>query len=99
LGVHLQRTRHSSRRILLPVSGWFIHFTLVSALVLNLIPFGRLPGIPDWVALVLAITFGFYGLLRKVGALGALEGLTLETLFAKRAQKSAGLKTEESILN
>ncbi len=37
---------------------------------------GRLP----WVALVLAITFGFYGLLRKVGALGALEGLTLETL-------------------
>lgn len=45
---------HSSRRILLPVSGWFIHFTLVTALVLNLIPFGRLPGIPDWVALVLA---------------------------------------------
>ncbi|MDZ7938500.1 MAG: EamA family transporter RarD, partial [Rhodoferax sp.] len=37
---------------------------------------GRLP----WVALVLACTFGFYGLLRKLGALGALEGLTLETL-------------------
>jgi chloramphenicol-sensitive protein RarD len=37
---------------------------------------GRLP----WVALVLACTFGFYGLLRKMGALGALEGLTLETL-------------------
>jgi len=32
------------------------------------------------VALALAVTFGFYGLLRKVGALGALEGLTLETL-------------------
>ena len=31
-------------------------------------------------ALVLALTFGFYGLLRKIGALGALEGLTLETL-------------------
>ena len=28
--------------------------TLISALLLNLIPFGRLPGIPDWVALVLA---------------------------------------------
>jgi chloramphenicol-sensitive protein RarD len=38
---------------------------------------GRLP----WVALVLACTFGFYGLLRKMGALGALEGLTLETLL------------------
>jgi chloramphenicol-sensitive protein RarD len=38
---------------------------------------GRLP----WVALVLAITFGIYGLLRKVASLGALEGLTLETLL------------------
>jgi chloramphenicol-sensitive protein RarD len=37
---------------------------------------GRLP----WVALVLALTFGFYGLLRKIAALGALEGLALETM-------------------
>lgn len=45
---------HSSRRILLPVKNWFIVLTLMLALVLNLIPFGRFPGIPDWVALVLA---------------------------------------------
>lgn len=45
---------HSSRRILLPVRNWFIVLTLFLALLLNLIPFGRLPGIPDWVALVLA---------------------------------------------
>ena len=38
---------------------------------------GQLP----WVALVLAISFGFYGLLRKIAKLGALEGLTLETLM------------------
>ncbi|MDD2926460.1 EamA family transporter RarD [Rhodoferax sp.] len=38
---------------------------------------GRLP----WIALLLALTFGFYGLLRKVAVLGALEGLTLETLM------------------
>ncbi len=38
---------------------------------------GRLP----WIALVLASTFGFYGLLRKVAVLGALEGLTLETIL------------------
>lgn len=38
---------------------------------------GRLP----WIALVLACTFGVYGLLRKVAKLGALEGLTLETLL------------------
>lgn len=38
---------------------------------------GRLP----WIALALALTFGFYGLLRKVATLGALEGLALETLM------------------
>ncbi|MFG6416400.1 EamA family transporter RarD [Roseateles sp. DC23W] len=38
---------------------------------------GRLP----WVALVLAVSFGFYGLMRKTAALGALEGLSLETLI------------------
>ncbi len=38
---------------------------------------GRLP----WVALVLAISFGIYGLIRKTGHLGALEGLALETLL------------------
>lgn len=44
---------HSSRRILLPARGWFIWLSLALALFLNLIPFGRLPGVPDWVALVL----------------------------------------------
>jgi len=38
---------------------------------------GRLP----WIGLVLGLTFGAYGLLRKVAALGALEGLTLETII------------------
>lgn len=37
---------------------------------------GHLP----WIALMLAGSFGLYGLLRKVATLGALEGLTLETL-------------------
>lgn len=40
-----------------------------------------LAGHVPWVALVLALSFGLYGLLRKVGALGALEGLTLETML------------------
>jgi chloramphenicol-sensitive protein RarD len=38
---------------------------------------GRLP----WVALVLAASFGLYGLMRKTAALGAIEGLTLETVI------------------
>jgi chloramphenicol-sensitive protein RarD len=36
---------------------------------------GTLP----WIGLTLAVSFGLYGLLRKTAALGALEGLTLET--------------------
>lgn len=34
-----------------------------------------------WIALSLAITFGFYGLLSKTAPLGALAGLSLETTF------------------
>ncbi len=45
---------HSSNRILLPVRAWFIFLTLLVALSLNMIPFGRLPGLPDFVALTLA---------------------------------------------
>ena len=34
-----------------------------------------------WIALVLAASFGAYGLMRKTAALGALEGLSFETLI------------------
>jgi chloramphenicol-sensitive protein RarD len=34
-----------------------------------------------WIGLVLAVTWGLYGVLRKTAALGAIEGLTLETLI------------------
>lgn len=47
------QTTHSSNRILLPVRPWFIVGTLLAALFINLTPLGRLPGIPDWVVLVL----------------------------------------------
>jgi chloramphenicol-sensitive protein RarD len=39
------------------------------------ITYGALP----WIALTLAFSFGFYGLLRKTAALSSLEGLSLET--------------------
>jgi chloramphenicol-sensitive protein RarD len=38
---------------------------------------GRLP----WIALILAVTFGLYGLLRKMAAVEALTGLAVETLL------------------
>jgi len=44
---------HASRRILLPAKLWFIYLSLGLAFMLNLLPFGYLPGIPDWVALTL----------------------------------------------
>jgi len=50
----MMQPTHSSRRILLPVRGGFIFMTLLLALLLNQIPLGRLPGMPDWVALTLA---------------------------------------------
>ena len=38
---------------------------------------GQLP----WISLVLAFSFGLYGLLRKIAPVGALIGLTIETLL------------------
>ena len=38
---------------------------------------GHLP----WISVMLALSFGLYGLLRKTAALGAIEGLALETLL------------------
>ncbi len=38
-------------------------------------------GRPPWISLFLAFSFGFYGLIRKVAAVNALVGLTVETLL------------------
>lgn len=38
-------------------------------------------GHPPWISLVLAVTFGFYGLLKKRATLPALEGLSVETVM------------------
>jgi chloramphenicol-sensitive protein RarD len=47
--------------------------------VLNLVVwYGKFP----WVALTLALTFGSYGLVRKLAPVGALSGLFVETLIA-----------------
>lgn len=46
--------------------------------VLNMaLHFGSVP----WISLILAITFGLYGLFKKVVALGAITGIALETLL------------------
>jgi chloramphenicol-sensitive protein RarD len=40
--------------------------------------YGRLP----WIALALAFSWGSYGVIKKVLGLGALEGLTIETMLS-----------------
>ncbi|MCL2644218.1 MAG: rod shape-determining protein MreD [Betaproteobacteria bacterium] len=42
-----------SNRILRPAKPWFVYASLFLGLVLNYVPFGHHPGIPDWAALVL----------------------------------------------
>ena len=47
---------------------------LIGVIYLTIV-YGRLP----WIALSLALSFGFYGLVKKLAPLGSLYGLTLET--------------------
>ncbi|WP_091911112.1 rod shape-determining protein MreD [Chitinasiproducens palmae] len=74
--------------ILLPASRWFIYVSLAVAFALDLLPWGRLPGVPDWVALTLL----FWNLHqpRKVGigiafALGILIDVHEASLFGEHA--------------
>jgi chloramphenicol-sensitive protein RarD len=55
---------------------WALAMAAAGVLWLTLFA-GSLP----WVGLVLAASFGIYGLIRKTAPLGALEGLALETLL------------------
>ena len=60
-----------------PTRGQWVALALATFGVVWLtIAAGTLP----WIALMLGISFGAYGLMRKVATLGALEGLALETM-------------------
>jgi chloramphenicol-sensitive protein RarD len=55
-----------------------VSFILAAIGVIYLtIHFGSVP----WVAILLAVSFGVYGLIKKMVNLGAMVGLTIETLF------------------
>ena len=49
----------------------------LSGVIFLTVGYGSFP----WIALGLAVTFGFYGLLRKTASLGASEGLATETIL------------------
>ncbi|MDD2542403.1 MAG: EamA family transporter RarD [Desulfuromonadaceae bacterium] len=52
-------------------------FLAAAGVILLTIQYGRIP----WVAMILAFTFGSYGLLRKIVTVDSLTGLTVETLL------------------
>lgn len=47
------------------------------AVVVLTISYGR----PPWISLIVSVSFGVYGLARKVASVGAVEGLTIETVM------------------
>ncbi len=56
---------------------WVAIGIAASAIVVITVNYGRLP----WIALVLAFSFGSYGLCKKKAQVGAVESLTVETGF------------------
>ncbi|MCM5571506.1 rod shape-determining protein MreD [Burkholderiaceae bacterium FT117] len=74
--------------LLLPASRAFITFSLIAAFLLNLLPWGRLPGVPDFMAL--ALVFWNIHQPRMVGiGIAFLFGLLLDvhdaSLFGQHA--------------
>ena len=55
---------------------WFAVALATGGVLVQLVVFGRLP----WIAIVLAISFGLYGLIRKKVPVDPITGLMLETL-------------------
>ena len=63
------------RERLRPLQAAALGLGLCAVIVLTL-DYGRLP----WIALTLAVSFGCYGLVKKLAGVGSAEGLALETL-------------------
>ncbi|MDQ7990661.1 MAG: rod shape-determining protein MreD [Candidatus Dactylopiibacterium sp.] len=70
---------YRSDRVLLPVSMFFVWITLIVAVVLSCMPFGRFLAMPDFVALVL--TFWCVREPRRIGmGAGFLLGLAMDAI-------------------
>lgn len=81
-------------QLLLPANPWFIGFTLVVALMIDMVPAGRLAAMPD----VLAVVLVFWGVHqpRRVGVLWAfIFGLLIDVhdgaLLGQHALAYSGL--------
>ena len=56
-----------------------LQWTAIGAAVTAVVVLSVQGGHPPWIALILAFSFGSYGLLKKTAAVGAVEGLAVET--------------------
>ena len=56
---------------------WLAYGTAAAGVLWLALLTGHVP----WIALALAVSFGFYGLIRKLAPLGALEGMSRQTLL------------------
>lgn len=56
---------------------WIPILLAASGVLYMTISIGQLP----WIALILAFSFGFYGMIKKIAPLSSLQGLTLETVI------------------
>ena len=56
-----------------------LQWTAIAIAAAGVVELGLVAGAPPWIGLVLALSFGGYGLLRKTAHLGAVEGLAVET--------------------
>ncbi len=57
---------------------WFSVIIAAAGVIILTVDYGR----PPWIALALAVSWGSYGLVKKQLGLGALEGLTIETIIS-----------------
>ena len=57
---------------------WVSVITATIGVIVLTVDFGR----PPWVSIILALSWGSYGVVKKQLGIGALEGLTIETLIA-----------------
>lgn len=52
-----------------------------TGVIISTVHYGKIP----WVALILALSFGLYGLVKKTAAIDSLAALTMETMFVAPA--------------
>ena len=57
---------------------WFAVIVAALGVIVLTVDYGR----PPWIAIILALSWGSYGVVKKQLGIGALEGLTIETLLA-----------------